>query len=120
MVLVCLATYRVTRLITRDKFPPMAKFRYAVGKKFGSDHWASYLVGCAWCVSVYVSAGIVSLTWHFSDLPYPLLMWPVASAVTGLITQREKIDVTTRVAKDQAARNGKESKASVDSVTTTN
>lgn len=91
VILVCLATYRITRLIVRDLFPPVEKFREWVIRKFGASHWLSYLVTCYWCVSMYVGIVIVALTWWFYDLPYPLLVWPVASAVTGLISQREKI-----------------------------
>lgn len=91
IVLVCLSTYRFTRLIVRDLFPPMEVFREWVLRKCGVSHWLSYLVTCYWCVSLYVGAVIVVLAWWFYGLPYPLLVWPVSSAVTGLISQREKI-----------------------------
>lgn len=86
VLLVCLATYRVTRLITADAFPPMAAMRDAVADRFGGDSWQAYLAECPWCVSVYVAGAITLTTALLVDLPYPFLVWPAASAATGLIT----------------------------------
>jgi hypothetical protein len=83
IVAVCLTTYRVTRLITLDAFPLFAAPRDRVLRRFGEDHWFSYLITCMWCASVYVSAGVVLVTAQFVSVPLPWLVWPTASAVTG-------------------------------------
>ncbi len=89
--LVCLTTFRVTHLVARDSFPPILKFRMWVRKKFGETHWATYLTTCMWCISVYVGGGVTLVTWLVWDLPYALLVWPTASAITGLLALVESM-----------------------------
>lgn len=87
VVLVCLATYRVTRLLTADAFPPIAKARLWIARRWGDMSWQAYLSECPWCVSVYVG-GLVTLGTLFArddGLVLPALVWPTASAVAGLI-----------------------------------
>ena len=111
VVLTCVATHRVTRLITRDHLPiiaiPRQKIvlwldppvmidnrpvepapRYPLGI-FGRS--VAYLLECDWCASVWVAAGIVAAEWYLTDwpVPYPLLLVATASTITGLIAQRE-------------------------------
>ena len=39
------------------------------------------LMGCPWCVTVWIAAAVVLLTWLFSDdLPMPWFYWPALSA----------------------------------------
>jgi hypothetical protein len=87
IVLVCLATYRVTRLICQDSFPPLRGLRERVLRRWGELSWQFYLSTCMWCVSVYVGGLVTWLSWLLlrDGLAAPLLVWPVASAVTGLI-----------------------------------
>lgn len=85
VVLVFLTVYRVTRLIVADTFPPMAAMRDAIEDRWGTDSWQNYLANCPWCVSGYVAAGVVAATAWTVGLPYPLLMIPAASALTGII-----------------------------------
>lgn len=89
VLLVPLATYRVSRLIALDAFPPVAVPRDWVLRKLGDEHWFSYLITCMWCVSVYVSGGIVLVTDQFVSVPLPWLLWPAASAVTGYMAVHE-------------------------------
>lgn len=89
VVLVCLTTYRVSRFIALDAFPPVAVPRDWVLRKLGDDHWFSYLITCMWCVSVYVSGGLVLVTDHWVSVPLPWLVWPAASAVTGYMAVHE-------------------------------
>ncbi len=51
----------------------------------------AYLFSCAWCVSVWMAAGVVGVVMVFSDLSWlwSVLLWFSASAMTGLIAQRE-------------------------------
>lgn len=87
VVLVCLAAYRVTRLLTTDAFPPLARARDAVEERWGDESWQAYLAHCPWCVSVYVAGALVAASVLLLDdgLPHPLLVWPTASAVAGLV-----------------------------------
>lgn len=130
LLLIALATYRLTRLITRDAFPLIAVPREWIQTKwdpFDDEGWANYarytgeerrllvqglrgkgiprptqwrrsiayLVTCSWCVSIWVSipvtvAGVIfvhALTWKWAVFTALL-----ASAVTGLISQREKTE----------------------------
>jgi hypothetical protein len=116
VVLICVATHRVTRLITRDALPIIARPREAFG-----DRWASfadvktreqrkltvsgkptnvvmaslaYLWECDWCTSVWVAGALTTgayLTTSLADQHWfiAVLVGLVASSTTGLIAQRE-------------------------------
>jgi hypothetical protein len=116
VVILCVATHRVTRLITRDAFPIIARPREAFG-----DRWASfadaktredrkktvsgkttnifmasvaYLWECDWCVSVWVATGLTTAAYFTTPLAdqhwfVSVLVGLTASSVTGLTAQRE-------------------------------
>lgn len=106
-VLIILTVYRITRVVTRDRFPlvhyprtyavayfdpdPEHRQHYPWARKRGG--WVgesiAYLVTCDWCVSTYVGAGVVWLTTLWWSVPVPYLVWAASSAITGLIAQRE-------------------------------
>lgn len=88
VLLVCAFTYRATRLLTLDAFPPIAWLRYEIVDRWGDDSWQSYLATCAWCVSVYVAA---ATTWAVDalvagGLQAPVLVAGTASAAAGLLS----------------------------------
>jgi len=110
-ILTCLATHRVTRVVTRDYLPiiaiPRRKIvlwldpavevdgrhitptpRYPLGILGRS---VAYLLECDWCASVWVAGAIVAAEWYLTPwpVPYPLLLVAAASTVTGLIAQHE-------------------------------
>lgn len=99
-VILSLATFRITRLITKDDFPPIfyvrrwiqtrrhavmrkparVKIRGTVNDYFGEGPYADYwwlgeLVSCVWCASAYVAGGLVLAVWLLHGLPLPLLWW---------------------------------------------
>ena len=84
IILTVLATFRVTQLIVRDEIfePARSKFR---------ARWSGWLVdllGCMWCVSVYVAAGTTVLTyWAWSWFQWVALAL-AATAVTGFLGER--------------------------------
>lgn len=91
VVLMVLATYRLTRLVVADEFPPVKTFR----ERFEARHDNSlgYLVGCPFCVSVYAAGLVTFVTWlaltlfdtFRPGLPVPVLVWAgVAGAVSLL------------------------------------
>ena len=129
IALAILSTYRITRFITRDQLPLIARprrwidkhwnplpdqnawesyiesppeaqqiFRDAIRKNLGIKSrptgWRrsiAYLIGCAWCTSIWVAAGVSAFIMIFIGLTWPwfILLWLTSSAVTGMIAQRE-------------------------------
>jgi hypothetical protein len=92
LVVLTLATFRVTRLITRDDFPPIWNARIwlrqlrpvetrryldASGEWYEkSDYWwLGELVSCPWCASAYVSGAFVGTVWLLHGMPLPILCW---------------------------------------------
>jgi hypothetical protein len=84
-LLICLATFRATWLVTVDDFPPIAKFRAWVTQRFGESSALTYLVTCLWCVSVWLGGFITALTCIFVSVQTPLLVWAASSVVTGIL-----------------------------------
>ncbi|MFZ0791538.1 MAG: DUF1360 domain-containing protein [Chromatiaceae bacterium] len=100
-LLLTLTTWRLTRLLVRDEFPPTRALREWVIKTFatvdaeGNLHpgprWGSpgralaYLWTCTWCMSIWAGAGVVGLAdWRLS-VSYPWLVVAASSAVSGLL-----------------------------------
>lgn len=109
-LLLFLATHRVTRFITRDKFPPMCVPRDAFVERWGvytdaakserkisiSGHNTNivmrslaYAWECDWCTGFWVGAGLTYLTWRWHETMLWVLLALAASSVAGLIAQRE-------------------------------
>lgn len=98
LTLVVLTSYRITRLLVVDNFPPIL---YVREKLTGDEEtgrrpaewvpwWLEYLAGCYWCMSVWVS-GVVTLAVTLTcDLPYPLLVWGGAAALTPWLSHLEE------------------------------
>lgn len=104
VLMIFLATYRVTRLLITDTFPPIAIARTHVLNWLAPDiewiqshdgvgHWGAfgravrYLLCCPWCLSVYVGAGAVGLTLPFTSVPVPVWTWLGAATVTGFLAR---------------------------------
>lgn len=85
VALVVLSVYRVTRLLVKDTFPPIAVARARVAERWGDDSWQAYLSSCSWCASPYVGGAVVVTVDQVVGLPVPVLVWIAASAVTGFI-----------------------------------
>lgn len=96
LVVDALAVYRVTRLLTTDRFPPVIAARSAVEDRLAGSRAAAYAHGvtCPHCVSFWVAAAAVAgrvaterrgrrRTWDRMMLPWAL------SAVAGIIAERE-------------------------------
>lgn len=100
LVLMSVATYRITRLVTTDTLPPALwiRDRLAGGWREAEDHetptdvidgvpsvynkrapwsthWVGKLITCNWCASAYVAAGVVGTVWVVDGLPLPGLLW---------------------------------------------
>lgn len=100
-LLLILTTWRATRLLVRDEFPPTRTLRewmirtFATVDEHGSLHpgprWGApghtlaYLFTCTWCMSIWVGAGVVALADWQGSVPYPWLVVAASSAVSGLL-----------------------------------
>jgi hypothetical protein len=107
VLLVFLATHRLTRLAIADevpivKVPRDAAIRFLdptpdqVATQPGiKGHWGgtgkalAYLLECPWCMSAYTGAAVVIGVDLAASLPLPWLVWIAASTVTGLIANFE-------------------------------
>lgn len=104
LVLVALATYRLTRLVAVDRITQAPRewlqFRLedramaqVAAPPKDPDQWQSmgaYLLGCMWCASVWVGGLVVLAAELFIGLSSPWwLVWPAASAVTGWLASNE-------------------------------
>ena len=105
VALICLATFRVTRLVIQDTFPPIGVPRdhllnwwepdgdWIADHPKASPHWGAlgrslrYLLTCPWCMSPWVGAGVYYIATRFPGVARPFLIVAAASAVTGLIAR---------------------------------
>lgn len=87
VALVCLASYRITRLLVRDTFPPLAVQRARIGERWGDSSWQAYLASCSWCAGVYVSGAVTLATWLIVGLAAPALVWGAAATIVGILGQ---------------------------------
>jgi hypothetical protein len=112
VVLVSLATFRITRLLIKDTIPvvkvprdtlvgwldPDDEYKiewlakHGTGREPPSGHLGAlgrtlaYLVTCPWCMSVWVGAAVTYATTLYASVPLPWLTWIAACAVTGLLS----------------------------------
>jgi hypothetical protein len=101
LVLLGLTTYRATRLVVRDDFPPILWAREKIqqvrptriighgDEAHYSYWWGGELVSCHWCASGWISLALVGLTDLFTSVPAPLLMWGATWAIGAWINDRE-------------------------------
>jgi hypothetical protein len=95
VVALWLCSYRLTRLLVRDTFPPIAVQRARIAERWGDASWQAYLSTCSWCAGVWV-AGVVTLAaWGLDQfyaytVPVPVLVWGAGAALTGLLASWEQ------------------------------
>lgn len=86
-IIICLASYRITRLLTRDVITE--GFRNWYWKKFPPESTKlGYLLTCEWCLSIWVA----SVMWGFAMITTVTLAVATVfaiSAVVGLLTAYE-------------------------------
>lgn len=86
IVLVCLATFRLTRLLTDDAISLPIRERLEPRPMLG------YLVTCRWCASIWAGALLAGLA---AALPESQILWAAllalsASAVAGLLSRLDQ------------------------------
>lgn len=107
VILVMLTTYRITRLVIADTFPPIEKPRvWLINYWWPDEDWKTthpnavpnwgklgwsfrYLFTCPWCMSVWVGGPLIIAVDQWYDVPVPWLVWAASSAVTGLLSGLE-------------------------------
>lgn len=89
LLLTCLATARVTRLITEDRIF-QAPRRWLL-MRMGEERLSSYLLVCPWCMSLYVGAGAAGAWYAWGDQRWFLAVCAVFafSYVAGFLAGRE-------------------------------
>ena len=83
-LLITLAAYRLTRIITVDKVTERPR-AWAEDRAADGHPKLAYFVTCPWCVSMYVAAAVVAITDLIASVPLPGLQALAASTVCGLI-----------------------------------
>lgn len=111
LTLLALTTYRITRLIIRDTFPPVRHVRNAI---VGEDElkllgtrleWLGDLLTCHWCASVWVAGGLILVTQLVTgDVPYPLLAWPATASVAAWLLHREDPTPVVHIHRDEVVK----------------
>jgi hypothetical protein len=87
-VILGLASYRVTRLFTRDMIT--APFRNWFWKKFPPESsYLGYLSTCEWCFSFWIAAGFVGGFLIAPSVTSIIAIIYAVSAVAGLLTAYE-------------------------------
>jgi len=88
LVILGLATYRVTRLVTRDVIT--AKAREFFWKKFPPESsYIGYLSTCEWCFSFWIGSGFVISSIIIPEITYVVATIYSVSAIAGLLTAYE-------------------------------
>lgn len=85
-----LAVARLTRLVTRDKFP-FEPFRKWATERLGTKSRLTYLVHCSWCTSIWIAFATAPAVVALSGVSW--WWWPflalAASYLTGMGTLLE-------------------------------
>jgi hypothetical protein len=101
------AAARLTRLVTKDHWPPMSWVRRKYVEATRGTEW-SVLAECPFCVAPYVVAA--DLAWALrSDLDRPWWVvngWLAASYAASWIVVRDDVPDRTITVKDAAAESG--------------
>lgn len=88
-VVYVLAAHRLTRLITHDSLPPVARFRQYVLDRWGNNPWSELAV-CPWCMGFWVAVGTTVIVSTPADMAYRWIAVPLAmSTLIGVIASRE-------------------------------
>lgn len=90
LVVDALATYRLTRLVQREMFPPVAAARRYLNEDWVREGTSAdeLLNNCPWCLSFWVGVGVRAARAAFPRLWRVVGFALAASAVTGLISER--------------------------------
>jgi hypothetical protein len=86
LVVLSAVSYRVGRFIALDTLidNPRARLLLWLGDRGAACRKIAELIGCAYCVTIWTSAGAVAITTLFVDVRFPVWVW-LASATGALV-----------------------------------
>lgn len=84
LIVLILASFRVTRMVTRDTIFDPLRDRIP-----DSETGLGYLIRCDWCAGVWVSGIIVGVTAQLISIPLPVLVWLACAGGLGLLASWE-------------------------------
>lgn len=96
LLVLSFATFRLTRLITRDDFPPIlwarTKIQHARPQRTVNGEfewwWLGELVSCHWCASGWVSLAFVETSNIFASIPLPIFTWFAVWGIGAVLVDR--------------------------------
>jgi hypothetical protein len=91
LVVDALATYRLTRLVQREAFPPVKAVRDYLNDGLVKEGtaWDELLNNCPWCCSFWVGVTVRIVRASFPRAWRVVGYALAASAVSGLVAERE-------------------------------
>lgn len=87
LLVAALATARITRLVTTDRITEAPR-EWAL-RRLDLNGLLSYLITCAWCVSVYAGAGVVAVIAWGPSWSVWILTALAFSYVAGYLASKE-------------------------------
>lgn len=96
IVLVVVACYRLTRLVTSDYIAEPV--RLWAERRWGEKSKRAYLVTCNWCLSIYIAPCVTvpAVLWPTNRIVWAVLLGLTASATAGLVaTWQTYVESTT-------------------------
>lgn len=85
-VIMALAAYRLTRLLTTDVI--LEDLREKVWKKYPPSTKVGYLFTCNWCMSIWAATFIVALASLLPAVAYVVSLILSISALVGLVATK--------------------------------
>jgi hypothetical protein len=85
-VILALAAYRLTRLVTTDVI--FEGFRDKIWSKWPPDTKLGYLITCDWCSGLWISGFLVIFWLLLPELAFVVSLVMSISAIVGLISAR--------------------------------
>lgn len=85
-VIMALAAYRLTRLLTTDVI--LEDLREKVWKKYPPSTKIGYLFTCNWCMSIWAAAFIIALASLLPAVAYVVSLILSISALVGLVATK--------------------------------
>lgn len=83
-LIIALASHRLTRLIVADEIFDTP--RIALDTRLHAHPHFRYLIGCFWCVGLYISAALIAiLATTYISIPLPILTTFAVSSVVGIV-----------------------------------
>lgn len=84
-ILLSLASYSLSRIVTDDKWPPSEAFRKYVRERTGPESGWSKYVTCSWCFGAHVTIAVFLVDHYLWAPPTWLLAMVAARTLVGIL-----------------------------------